>query len=48
MQCRRHGDDIVDTIPATPRQGGTNGLALLPHLRVIPHFDFFTSKVPTS
>jgi cyanophycinase-like exopeptidase len=29
-----------------PRQGGTNGLALLPHLRVIPHFDFFTSKVP--
>jgi len=29
-----------------PRQGGTNGLAVLPHLRVIPHFDFFTSKVP--
>jgi cyanophycinase len=29
-----------------PRQGGTNGLALLPHLRVIPHFDFFASKVP--
>jgi cyanophycinase-like exopeptidase len=29
-----------------PRQGGTNGLAVLPHLRVIPHFDFFTSRVP--
>lgn len=29
-----------------PRQGGTNGLALLPHLRVIPHFDFFTKRVP--
>ncbi len=29
-----------------PRQGGTNGLAVLPHLRVIPHFDFFTTKVP--
>lgn len=29
-----------------PRQGGTNGLAVLPHMRVIPHFDFFTSKVP--
>ena len=29
-----------------PRQGGTNGLALLPHLRVIPHFDFFTRRVP--
>lgn len=29
-----------------PRQGGTNGLAVLPHLRVIPHFDFFASKVP--
>jgi cyanophycinase len=29
-----------------PRQGGTNGLGLLPHLRVIPHFDFFASKVP--
>jgi cyanophycinase len=29
-----------------PRQGGTNGLGLLPHLRVIPHFDFFAAKVP--
>ncbi|MGD0054195.1 MAG: Type 1 glutamine amidotransferase-like domain-containing protein [Acidimicrobiales bacterium] len=29
-----------------PRQGGTNGLALLPHVRVIPHFDFFTKRVP--
>lgn len=29
-----------------PRQGATHGLALLPHLRVIPHFDFFTAKIP--
>jgi cyanophycinase len=29
-----------------PRHGGTNGLAVLPHLRVIPHFDFFTKRVP--
>ncbi|HVB70438.1 MAG TPA: Type 1 glutamine amidotransferase-like domain-containing protein [Acidimicrobiales bacterium] len=29
-----------------PREGGTAGLALLPHLRVIPHFDAFISRVP--
>ena len=29
-----------------PRKGGTVGLALLPHLRVIPHFDAFTARVP--
>jgi cyanophycinase-like exopeptidase len=29
-----------------PRSGGTHGLALLPHMRVIPHFDFFSDKVP--
>ena len=29
-----------------PRKGGTPGLALLPHLRVIPHFDAFTSLIP--
>jgi cyanophycinase len=28
------------------RQGGTEGLGLLPHLRVIPHFDAFSSRVP--
>ncbi len=29
-----------------PRKGGTVGLALLPHLRVIPHFDAFAARVP--
>ena len=29
-----------------PRSGGTHGLSLLPHMRVIPHFDFFSDKVP--
>jgi cyanophycinase len=29
-----------------PREGGTPGLALLPHVRVIPHFDAFISRVP--
>jgi len=29
-----------------PRKGGTPGLGLLPHLRVIPHFDAFAARVP--
>ncbi len=29
-----------------PREGGTQGLDLLPHLRVIPHFDAFASRIP--
>lgn len=29
-----------------PRQGGTPGLSLLPHLRVIPHFDAFVQRMP--
>ena len=29
-----------------PRNGGTEGLGLLPHLRVIPHFDAFSARVP--
>lgn len=29
-----------------PREGGTPGLGLLPHLRIIPHFDAFFSRVP--
>lgn len=29
-----------------PRIGGTDGLALLPHLRVIPHFDVFAARIP--
>jgi cyanophycinase-like exopeptidase len=29
-----------------PREGGTAGLGLLPHLRVIPHFDAFSARMP--
>lgn len=29
-----------------PRKGGTEGLGLLPHLRVIPHFDYFGKHLP--
>jgi len=29
-----------------PRQEGTEGLGLLPHLRVIPHFDLFAARGP--
>lgn len=29
-----------------PRQGPTDGLGLLPHLRVIPHFDAFAARAP--
>ncbi|HEV2426934.1 MAG TPA: Type 1 glutamine amidotransferase-like domain-containing protein, partial [Acidimicrobiales bacterium] len=29
-----------------PREGGTPGLDLLPHVRVIPHFDAFASRMP--
>ena len=29
-----------------PRKGSTAGLGLLPHLRVIPHFDAFAARIP--
>jgi cyanophycinase len=29
-----------------PREGGTPGLGLLPHVRAIPHFDAFVSRIP--
>jgi len=29
-----------------PREGGTPGLGLLPHVRVIPHFDAFVKRMP--
>lgn len=29
-----------------PREGGTSGLGLLAHLRVIPHFDAFVKRMP--
>ncbi len=29
-----------------PREGGTEGLGLTPHVRVIPHFDRFAARMP--
>ncbi len=29
-----------------PRQGAVDGLAVVPHLRVIPHFDAFAARIP--
>jgi cyanophycinase-like exopeptidase len=29
-----------------PRQGATEGLGVVPHLRVIPHFDAFAARIP--
>jgi cyanophycinase len=29
-----------------PRKGSTDGLGLLPHLGVVPHFDAFAARVP--
>ena len=29
-----------------PREGGTDGLGLLTHVRVIPHFDAFAARMP--
>lgn len=29
-----------------PRKGATVGLGLLPHLRIIPHFDAFAARIP--
>ncbi len=29
-----------------PREGGTQGLGLLPHIRVLPHFDAFAARIP--
>ena len=29
-----------------PESGGTMGLGLLPHIRVIPHFDVFAGRIP--
>jgi cyanophycinase len=30
----------------SPESGGTTGLGLLPHIRVIPHFDVFAGRIP--
>jgi cyanophycinase-like exopeptidase len=46
--CSAGAMALTSWIPSLrhPKQGGTPGLALLPHLRVIPHFDLFTKRMP--
>jgi cyanophycinase len=46
--CSAGAMAMAATVPSLrhPREGGTEGLALLPHLRVIPHFDAFITRVP--
>lgn len=29
-----------------PKKGGTDGLGVLPHMKVIPHFDMFSKRMP--
>jgi len=46
--CSAGAMALTSWIPSLrhPKQGGTPGLALLPHLRVIPHFDLFSKRMP--
>ena len=47
--CSAGAMALTSWVPALrgPRQGGgTEGLGLLPHLRVIPHFDAFSRRSP--
>jgi cyanophycinase len=46
--CSAGAMALTSWIPSIrhPRQGGTDGLGLLPHLRVIPHFDAFAARIP--
>lgn len=46
--CSAGAMALTSWIPSIrhPRKGGTEGLGLLPHLRVIPHFDAFAARVP--
>lgn len=44
--CSAGAMAIADHIPALRRTGETRGLALLPHIRVLPHFDKMFGWVP--
>jgi cyanophycinase len=46
--CSAGAMALTSWIPSLrhPRRGTTPGLGLLPHLRVIPHFDAFSRRVP--
>ena len=47
-RCSAGAMAMTSWIPSLrhPRQGATEGLGWLPHLRVIPHFDYFERFVP--
>lgn len=46
--CSAGAMALTSWIPSLrhPRQGGTDGLGLLSHIRVIPHFDAFAARIP--
>ena len=46
--CSAGAMALTSWVPSlrNPRKGATIGLGLLPHLRVIPHFDAFAARVP--
>jgi len=46
--CSAGAMALTDWVPSLrhPREGATPGLSLLPHLRVIPHFDAFAARIP--
>jgi cyanophycinase-like exopeptidase len=46
--CSAGAMALTSWVPALrdPRKAGTAGLGLLPHLRVIPHFDAFAARTP--
>jgi cyanophycinase-like exopeptidase len=46
--CSAGAMALTSWVPAlrAPRKAGTAGLGLLPHLRVIPHFDAFAARIP--
>jgi cyanophycinase len=46
--CSAGAMALTSWIPSLrhPRQGGVDGLGLLPHIRVIPHFDAFAALIP--
>jgi cyanophycinase len=46
--CSAGAMAVTSWVPSlrNPRGGGTVGLGLLPHVRVIPHFDAFAARIP--
>lgn len=46
--CSAGAMALTSWIPSLrhPREGATEGLGLLPHIRVIPHFDAFAARIP--